>query len=208
MPIFSPFFLVKRQSNIVKEPIVASFKSQGDFMRTMIVNRIVPMALALCSLCWLNFQFSTALAQTPNWNYLTNWIETSAPGEDWGSIASSTNGNDLVAVAEESGIWTSGNAGTSWNEDTNAQEQYLWSVASSASGSNLVAVAFSGGVWTSANAGATWTQQSGAPSAEWYSVASSANGSNLVAVVYGGGIWTSANAGVVWTQQPNAPNET
>ena len=202
------FFLAKRPVNTVKENFAAGrLKSQGDLMKTLIANRIASTALALCILFWLCLLSSIALAQTPNWNYLTNWVQTSAPGNYWDSITSSTNGSDLVATAEGEGIWTSANTGSTWAENTNAQGQYLWSVASSVSGNNLVAAALGGGIWTSANAGSTWTLQTGAPSESWYSVASSASGSNLVAVVYGGGIWTSTNAGTAWTQQTNAPNE-
>jgi len=136
------------------------------------------------------------------------WTESTSSGTtnlDWTSVASSASGSDLVAVAQNGGIWTSTNSGITWTESTSSgtTSQYWTSVASSANGSNLVAVADSDddGIWTSTNSGVTWTEStsSGTSRQEWTSVASSSSGSNLVALADAGGIWTSTNSGVTWT---------
>ena len=110
---------------------------------------------------------------------------------NWRSVASSVDGQRLVAVAEfgHSQIYTSSDAGVSWTARESARS---WrSVASSADGQRLVAVVHGGQIYTSSDAGETWTVSVGSPSALWWSVASSADGQRLVAVVNGGYIYTS-----------------
>jgi photosystem II stability/assembly factor-like uncharacterized protein len=136
---------------------------------------------------------------TTNWNDLvTNWTQTSAPGQGWLSIASSSDGTKLAAVVNGGGIWTSTNAGLTWTQ-TSAPSNYWYSIVSSSDGTQLAAVVDAGGIWTSTNAGLTWTQTS-APNENWTSIASSSDGTRLAAVVVEGGIWISTNAGAFWTQ--------
>jgi photosystem II stability/assembly factor-like uncharacterized protein len=140
-----------------------------------------------------------------NWNDLaTNWIQTSAPSEGWYSIASSSDGTKLAAVASGGGIWTSTDTGATWIQ-TSAPNEGWYSIASSSDGTKLAAVISGGGIWTSTDAGATWTQTS-ASNQDWYSVASSSDGAQLAAVASGGGIWASTDGGATWTQT-SAPNE-
>ena len=119
-------------------------------------------------------------------------------GQNWSSVASSSDGSKLVAAADY--IYTSTNYGMTWVQQTNAGSGWWNSVASSSDGSNLVAAADY--IYTSTNYGVTWVQQTNAGSRGWFCVASSSDGSKLVAAAdY---IYTSSNYGVTWVQQTNA----
>jgi len=138
-----------------------------------------------------------------SWTQRTSGLPDSGVAA-WTSVASSSNGTNLVAVGNGINIYISSNAGASWSLTTSSR---AWSaVASSADGTKLVAVVNLGGVWTSTNSGISWTQQTtGLPSnSAWSSVASSADGGKLAATVNGGGIYTSLNWGATWTQQLGA----
>jgi hypothetical protein len=93
------------------------------------------------------------------------WTQTSAPvGQDWYSVASSADGNKLVAVSVSPGrIYTSTNSGASW-VSTSAPSLPWQGVASSADGVKLAASVNGGGIYTSTNSGMTWMQQTNAPS--------------------------------------------
>jgi len=119
-------------------------------------------------------------------------------GQNWSSVASSSDGSKLVAAADY--IYTSTNYGMTWVQQTNAGSGWWNSVASSSDGSKLVAAADY--IYTSTNYGVTWVQQTNAGSRGWFCVASSSDGSKLVAA--GDYIYTSSNYGVTWTQQTNA----
>ena len=118
--------------------------------------------------------WKTASAQT--------WIQTSAPSNNWASIAVSAGGTRIVAVAGGSHagpIYTSTDYGVTWV--SNSVTPAIWAdVASSADGTKLVAVA--GGVYT--NSGTTWALafSPGSPGNQQFAdaVASSADGSKLV----------------------------
>jgi len=132
------------------------------------------------------------------------WNSTSANSGAWRAVASSADGSELAAALNNSYVYTSTNAGSTWVEQMAGLSSSTWSgIASSADGTRLVVVANGGGVYTSVNSGSSWTQQtSGLPNggtAAWTSVASSSSGSNLVAVVSGGSIYTSVNSGNSWT---------
>jgi hypothetical protein len=86
-----------------------------------------------------------------------SWTTTSAPQEVWESVASSADGNKLVAIENSyGGIYTSTNAGATWSLRNLTSLYPHWnSVASSADGCRLV-VAGAGKVIFSADSGATW----------------------------------------------------
>ena len=147
-----------------------------------------------------------ALAQT--------WTQTSAPVTNWVSVASSVDGNKLVAAAyggivvqDQVGtvmpgpICTSTNSGLTWLETTAPTE--IWqSVASSSNGIKLVAASI-GNIYTSTDSGATWCQATNAPSVLlWRAIASSADGSELIAAAGAGSgagsIFISTNSGTTW----------
>ncbi len=139
-----------------------------------------------------------ALAQT--------WTQTSAPTNNWSSVASSADGSKLVAAVSGGGIYTSSDSGNTWVPNNNAPSNNWASVASSADGSKLVAVDAGGGVYTSGDSGNTWGSNN-VPANGWFSVASSADGSK--AVVAGGTInssviYTSSDSGNTWVSN-NVP---
>ena len=74
------------------------------------------------------------------------WTQTSAPAQQWASVASSADGTKLVAVASDDGsvfggsIYSSPDSGATWTQ-TSAPNEYWAAVASSADGSKVVAVA-------------------------------------------------------------------
>src|SRR5438876_1098910 len=85
-----------------------------------------------------------------NLAFAQTWTPTSAPFQDWGSVASSADGTKLVAVGRQtydinSGeymgglIYTSTDSGVSWTRTTAPSSNWS-SVASSADGTTLVAV--------------------------------------------------------------------
>jgi len=140
--------------------------------------------------------------------------DTATDNQDWVSITSSSNGQDLAAVAsyhDDAGIsgsiWTSTNGGANWRNDSTtdtATDKQVWdSITSSSNGRDLAAVAGVGGIWTSTDGGANWRNDSTTDTAtakqEWSSITSSSNGQDLAAVTLNGDIWTSTDGGANWT---------
>lgn len=134
------------------------------------------------------------------------YVQTTLPGaqpfewiprgsnRNWTSVASSADGNKLVAVDGER-IHTSGDAGVTWTARGSIRGWYR--VASSFDGNNLVAVVYGGQIYTSSDAGENWTAHE--QTRNWNAVASSYDGNKLVAVVDGGYIYASSDAGLSWT---------
>jgi hypothetical protein len=125
------------------------------------------------------------------------WIARES-SRSWVSVASSADGNKLVAAVNSGQIYTSTDSGVTWTARDSSRG---WqSVASSADGSRLVAVNDASGaggmIYTSTDSGVTWTARG--ISTKWSSVASSADGSKLIAVVNPGQIYTSTDSGTNW----------
>lgn len=143
------------------------------------------------------------------------WMQTSAPSDNWQSVASSADGSNLVAaVAGSKGIYTSTNSGVTWTQ-TSAPNKIWSSVASSADGNKLAAASLQV-VYTSTNSGNSWTSNS-VPGTNLISIASSADGSKLAAAVgatpffsmgsdTSGFIYVSTNSGATWIQS-DAPSK-
>lgn len=133
------------------------------------------------------------------------WTPTTAPTNDWYSIASSADGTKLVAAVNPGSIYTSADSGATWSP-VNAPSNAWSSVACSADG-NLLIAAGAGLVYTSVDSGATWNSNA-VPwtNASPIRVASSADGSNLVAAVGGTGLFSSTNAGGVWVSNTFVPS--
>jgi hypothetical protein len=150
----------------------------------------------------LSFTAQIALAQT--------WRLTGPGSNDWLCVASSANGQTVIAGRYPGFLYVSTNAGSTWT--TNVTLNGYWaSVASSADGTKLMAAAeyegspmFSG-VFLSTNAGVNWTSNN-LPALYWGSVAMSADGKILAAAQpynsqlnIGGSIFCSTNSGITWT---------
>ncbi len=154
----------------------------------------MPAAIIFCGL--LNV-INPTFAQT--------WTQTSAPSNQWRSVACSADGVKLAACTTLNGftnggaIYISTNSGFTWIISA-APTNFGWlSIASSANGSNFVAGSWNGPIYTSTNSGNTWTSNS-VPLSTWLSVSSSADGTKLAAVASNGGVYTSTNSGAEWTQ--------
>lgn len=143
------------------------------------------------------------------------WTQTSAPSENWHSIASSADGSRLFVASLYGDIYTSTNAGQTWNP-TGAPSTLWRAIACSADGTNLIAAAAPDygpptAVLTSHDLGVTWTNAN-LPDYFWTSVASSADGRTLAAASSGDPrfftnvIYTSSDSGATWTLAV-VPNE-
>jgi|GEM_PF-1619226 len=147
------------------------------------------------------------------------WTTSSAPVENWVSVASSADGNKLAALVENGGaVYTSTNAGATWTLSSPANAAIRGSaIACSADGSIIYAAGFTdvsgslaGQIYRSADSGATWTL-TGAPYKSWTSIACSADGSQIAGASsqrlgFGQGILISVDKGTNWTFAP-APND-
>lgn len=144
-------------------------------------------ALMLSALAWCCVH--SALAQT--WMQVTPY--------PFYSVASSADGQNLVAAIQGGWISTSTNSGGEWAQ-TRAPSMLWNSVASSADGSKLVGAV--GGsessIFTSTNSGQNWTSNNLPDSDSWFSVASSADGTKLVTAGAVAPIYTSTNSGLTW----------
>jgi len=125
---------------------------------------------------------------------------TSSLEGNWQSVASSTDGTKLVAVARGGKIYVSNDSGSTWSARESSRD---WrAVASSADGTKLVAVTNDDGVtmeniYVSNDAGNSWSAK--AVNGPWTSVASSADGTKLVATTSGGQIFVSDDSGDNWS---------
>jgi hypothetical protein len=135
------------------------------------------------------------------------WLQSDAPAAQWSTIASSADGNNLVAASLGSGdVYVSTDAGKNWNATSAISAQWR-SVASSLNGAKLLAGRTSGGpLYYSTNAGSTWTASGSAPSGNWNSIAMSSDGTKAVAVNFSGKIYTSTDSGVTWTARDSNRN--
>ncbi len=126
-------------------------------------------------------------------------------------VATSSDGNRLVAGSSYNSVYTSTNFGATWTTVGPSFELLWGSVASSADGHELVAAAYAsavihtngsdiytgGPIYISTNSGATWTLTD-APLQNWQSVASSSDGHVLIAAANGGPVCISTNSGAHW----------
>ena len=124
----------------------------------------------------------------------TDWASRE-PARHWRALASSRDGQRLLAAVNGGRLQVSADAGATW---TPRETERAWlAVASSADGSRLLAAVDSGPLFRSADSGVTWIEC--APLRAWSGLASSADGLRLAAVADGAPIQLSTNAGVSWT---------
>ena len=151
------------------------------------------------------------------WNIVS---DINTLNKNWSCIATTSTGNRLVAVINDSsnngtnGIYTSYDYGATWTLNSNAATKgKQWSsVASNSTGNRLVAVINDdsnnglNGIYTSYDYGATWALNSTEDTRgkRWSAVASNSNGDILVAVINDisnngtNGIYTSSDYGANW----------
>jgi pimeloyl-ACP methyl ester carboxylesterase len=153
-------------------------------------------ASAVLAVFILHGAFQSSFAQV--------WTRTSAARSSWISVASSSDGNQLVVVSDTV-ILRSTNSGLNWSPGLIFGSPFVgrWvSVACSANGLKLVAARFvpasgEGGIYVSTNAGATWAKTSAPTNVAWTSLTSSADGSFLVAAARDR-IDVSYDSGATW----------
>jgi hypothetical protein len=109
---------------------------------------------------------------------------------NWFSVASSSDGNKLVANGDGQ-IFTSTDGGGTW---VSRRSSAGVAVACSSDGTRIVATG--GAMFTSADSGVTWASL-GASTID--KIASSADGSKLVGAYSSGTLFTSGDFGVTWT---------
>lgn len=135
----------------------------------------------------------------------TSWTKTSAPWEDWNSIASSADGKKLAATCYY-GIWVSTNSGSTWVQTIGKPPGPSWlRIATSSDGTRLIATD-TVNIYTSTNSGFNWNSNN-IPGVQWGCVASSSEGKKLVAGgLSSNGIYISTNSGLTWldTSAPNS----
>ena len=123
----------------------------------------------------------------------TTWL----PHENvrnWSAVATSDDGQKLVAVESGGFIYSSSDGGVNWLVRDAVR---TWQgVASSSDGIKLAAVVSGGMIYTSTDSGATWTSR--ASVRNWRAIAGSADGVKLVAVETDGQIYVSGDSGVTW----------
>jgi hypothetical protein len=125
-----------------------------------------------------------------------DWAPSGASNATWLAVASSADGNRLVAVGDN-GIYTSSDSGATWSSNNASAPYANWeSVASSADGIKLAAGCGGNGGLIYTNSAMTWTSNN-VPVKVWHSIASSAEGIKLVAGCYPS-IYTSTNSGANW----------
>jgi len=136
------------------------------------------------------------------------WVEqTDSGSRNWFSIASSSSGENLVAVVNNGYIYTSSNAGTNWTQ--RYQIKNYTSVASTSDGSKLIAVTDNdnGYVYISSNSGIDWNRtfmyDTQGYTLPLRSVASSRDGTILLTGIGGntiiGKLFRSINSGANWS---------
>ena len=149
----------------------------------------------------------------------TTWTDASllpgnggTTGLSWTGVASSANGQDVVAVADSGGVWTSHDGGTTWTYVANfTMSGGLWQdVTISADGQYMTAVPFNGDLWSSSDGGDTWRNDTWLPGnggthQSWTTVAGSADGQRVVAAANGGAIWTTVDGGTNWIDNSTLP---
>ena len=151
-----------------------------------------------------------AVFTVANFTLAQSWTRTSAPTNDWISVACSADGSRLVASGPRS-IYISTDFGTTWISNTIPSVPgvwQLWRISSSADGSQLEAtvnaLGGNGLIFISTNSGSTWVHASDyfvKSGAQLWSVASSADGSTLAAgPLSGGHIYVSTDHGSTWSQ--------
>jgi photosystem II stability/assembly factor-like uncharacterized protein len=149
---------------------------------------------------------------TVNPIFAQTWTLTSAPtNEFWGILASSGDGNKLLAVSQR-GVYTSTNSGTNWTKcNPPLSGNALKSGASSADGTILLAGDYLY-IYISTNSGNTWFRSHNAPQDYWFSIACSADGNKMVAAPYYDitgnpqPIYLSKDTGTTWTAATTPSN--
>ena len=128
-----------------------------------------------------------------------SWTQTTAPWENWWSVASSADGKILAATFDY-GVMVSTNFGAAWIPTLGTQGAWMH-LASSFDGKLFFANGYIGNtnyMFTSTNSGFSWVTNN-APNLQWSGIACTTNGKILAACArLGSGIYRSTNSGATW----------
>jgi hypothetical protein len=137
------------------------------------------------------------------------WTNVYVANSNLVSLASSANGNILVAVDQSGAIVTSTNSGLTWSSQNLGVGP--GSICSSSDGTKMALASYNGvsdqgaPIYTSTNSGLTWKAQTNYSGRYWAIIVSSADGTKLVAAPSGPSyLVTSTDSGANWTLQANS----
>jgi photosystem II stability/assembly factor-like uncharacterized protein len=141
------------------------------------------------------------------WAQSYTWTERQPAGDAdkrWQCVASSSDGNKLIAGIFNTRLYTSTDGGVTWTETRPAGNMDMkWRcVASSSDGNKLIAGVYMGRLYTSTDGGVTWTETrpAGDANRNWWCAANSSDGDMLIAGECDGRLYTSTDGGVTWTE--------
>lgn len=108
---------------------------------------------------------------------------SSAPGNDWRSVAAAADGSLMYAGGNfSSGVYSSTTAGQTWSQalPTSISGSAWYAMACSQNGNIIYVASYGGGIYFSTNNGSSWLAISGS-AANWTGIACNASGSQFIA---------------------------
>lgn len=185
--------------------MIISSTNWGVTWQTNFISSVTNISSIVCSTNGSKVAFGTHNAIYYSSNAGADWVKTTAPAQDWYSVAMSADGSKLVAadISGVSGIYRSEDSGQTWAQ---VKSDGAWmNIASSADGSILVASAasFTNDAIISTNSGSNWAPLS----VRLYASRLSADGSHMIAVPQSTHTYyaTSTNMGATWTDYDQGP---
>lgn len=134
------------------------------------------------------------------------WFQTTAPSNNWSSVACSADGSRLVAASGNGFIYTSMDYGSTWV--SNSAPGSNWTAVASSANGTMLAASGSYGIFT--NSGTTWNEAFSEPYQGFTILASSADGTKLLTAgsivdLHGvPALFVSTNVGVTWSNTDNS----
>ncbi len=120
----------------------------------------------------------------------------------WNGIATSADGNTVIAVGATKPIEISLNAGKSWLPVPSTSASNCVAIACSADGTKSVAAVKSGSVYTN-NASGIWSATGSGSAGNWVAVACAGSGNNRAAANNNGTVYTTVGGSATVTGSPN-----
>jgi photosystem II stability/assembly factor-like uncharacterized protein len=139
---------------------------------------------------------------------VSEWTtQLNSPDGNWYAVATSADGQKVVAAVKAGYVYTSTDSGATWTQQTGSGVKDWLKLASSADGTKLAAITTDspGSIYTSSDSGVTWVERVSAGSYQWRDITSSADGVKLVASTNNNYVHTSIDGGTTWTQQLASP---
>lgn len=137
-----------------------------------------------------------------------NWVQrlctqdTDENDINWFSIASSADGNSILAGPYQDSMQMSTDGGVGWTPvNPNPDSTNFWQTTMSTDGSKIFVTRQNAGVHTSIDGGSTWTKNDAIGIQNWTGAAASADGTKIATMFNGGNILTSIDGGIHWTEQ-------